>query len=94
MIPLLPTIIALQEVEKIFFTPYTRPRSKPHGEWLPWLEENEQVLGFGDVTARRMIRVAEANQSLTHNLDDSEALTISRQLWGKSVVNDTSESFK
>lgn len=61
--------------------------SLSHGEWLPWLEENEEVLGFGDSTARRMIGAAEANQALTHDFSESDALTLSRQIWSNSVHN-------
>jgi hypothetical protein len=57
-----------------------------HGEWLPWLEANEDKLGFGDRTARRLIDAASrpfsTNRTLASNLDEDQALSISRQIWG------------
>jgi hypothetical protein len=29
-----------------------------HGEWLPWLEVNEEILGFGDRTAQLLMKAA------------------------------------
>jgi hypothetical protein len=58
--------------------------SLKHGEWLPWLEANAEVLGFGsDRTAQRLIGLA--NPTLTSDLDIiscKEAVNISRKLWG------------
>ncbi len=54
-----------------------------HGQWLPWLKENKEVLGFERVAAWRLIKVA--NVSLTQHLGDSEALAICRQLWGNAT---------
>lgn len=51
-----------------------------HGAWLPWLRENEGVLGFGVRTADRLM--ASSNWTLTSNLDTESALSISRQVWG------------
>src|SRR5262249_114414 len=53
-----------------------------HGEWLPWLEANNDVLEFDSVqTAQRLMRLA-ANTSSTTHLDEDSALRLSRQLWG------------
>ena len=37
-----------------------------HGEWLPWLADNETVLGFEERKAQRLIKLAQeyANTSL------------------------------
>ncbi|MCH8240821.1 MAG: DUF3102 domain-containing protein [Proteobacteria bacterium] len=51
-----------------------------HGEWLPWLEANKYVLGFDKGTAQRLIKVA--NASSTTHLDEPEALSLSRRMWG------------
>jgi len=52
-----------------------------HGEWLPWLRANADVLGFdSDSTARRLMALA--NRALTHDLEPSQALAISRKVWG------------
>jgi hypothetical protein len=54
-----------------------------HGTWLPWLKENEDVLGFSSrVTAARLMACARSNVALTQHLDESSALAISRQTWG------------
>src|SRR5262245_34080345 len=38
-----------------------------HGQWLPWLKENRERLGFGERVAQRLIEAA-ANRSLTADL--------------------------
>ena len=54
-----------------------------HGNWLPWLAENAGTLGFeNDSTARRLMKAAQANRALAHDLDDEEAVRLSRQMWG------------
>lgn len=54
--------------------------SMGHGEWLPWLKENEGVLGFGERSAQMLIKVS--NTKPASDLEPAEALAISRQLWG------------
>lgn len=59
-----------------------------HGEWLPWLENNREVLGFGEKTAPRLIKAA--NISLTRHSDElgeDEAYILNRQIWGNSPDN-------
>ena len=57
--------------------------SIPHGQWLPWLEEQKDALGFSDrKTAYRLIKTAEAYGAPAPHLDPAEALKISRQTWG------------
>jgi hypothetical protein len=51
-----------------------------HGEWLPWLEANEEALGFGERTARMLMRGS--NRKLTSDLTEEKALQISREIWG------------
>ena len=51
-----------------------------HGQWLPWLAANEQILGFKERAARRMIEAA--NRSPATDLNEKDALQISRQIWG------------
>jgi hypothetical protein len=59
-----------------------------HGEWLPWLEENEDVLGFGVLTAQRLIKGA-----LKYVVNDvcstEDALQISREIWGHDKIRGT-----
>jgi ParB family chromosome partitioning protein len=55
-----------------------------HGEWLPWLRANADVLGFSnDSTARRLMQAA--NRALAHDLSPGDAIVISRQVWGHEV---------
>ena len=59
-----------------------------HGEWLPWLKENEKALGFNRFTAARLLRAV--NVSLTTHLkDESQALALSRQIWGNTASTRT-----
>jgi len=59
--------------------------SMPHGQWIPWLEENEEVLGFGERTAQLLLKAANRYPKLTSDLKGSEALKISQDLWGNAV---------
>jgi ParB family chromosome partitioning protein len=59
-----------------------------HGEWMPWLEANSELLGFKDRTARLLIKAAAKWQS-TANLDAAEAVEISRLIWGNTIVRGT-----
>jgi DUF3102 family protein len=62
----------------------TLPRKKkdslPHGEWLPWLEANYDVLGFSDRTAQKLMKFS--NATLTADLDEAEAAKLTKELWG------------
>jgi phage N-6-adenine-methyltransferase len=60
-----------------------------HGNWLPWLKANADVLGFDTrMTASRFMRVADkCNASVTFGED--EALAISREIWGHHNVRGT-----
>jgi ParB family chromosome partitioning protein len=51
-----------------------------HGEWLPWLEVNADVLGFGERTARLLMSAAK--RKLTADLGEEEARHILREIWG------------
>jgi hypothetical protein len=52
-----------------------------HGEWLPWLKANAEVLGFNtDRTARMLMRAAK--RKLASDFDAAEAVEISRLIWG------------
>lgn len=47
---------------------------------LPWLKANREILGFGELTARRLIGFS--NRSLATDLSFEEAQAINRELWG------------
>jgi len=51
-----------------------------HGGWLAWLKANHETLGFDRTTAARLMNAAKANVAPAQHL--SEALEISRQMWG------------
>ena len=52
-----------------------------HGHWNQWLEANAEILGFGERTARMLMKAA-SNRQLASDLDDATALAISRKIWG------------
>jgi hypothetical protein len=53
-----------------------------HGQWLPWLKANAEVLGFkADRTARLLMRAA-ANRKLASDLNEATAVALNRLLWG------------
>src|SRR5262245_18494348 len=57
-----------------------RKASLGHGAWLQWLEKNAEVLGFGERTARMLIRGA--NRKPASDLSEDNALAINREIWG------------
>ncbi len=57
--------------------------SMPHGEWVPWLRANADLLGFKHrTTASRLMKAAAANDASTHHLTEAEAIQINRKFWG------------
>lgn len=52
----------------------------PHGGWTLWVKDNQEMLGFNEQTARRLMNLA--NQSLTTDMTEEEATALSRQVWG------------
>ena len=52
-----------------------------YGEWLPWLRDNEEALGFKRRAAQLLMKTA-SNAQLTAYLDEATAAAISRKLWG------------
>jgi len=65
-----------------------KKQSLAHGQWLPWLEANADVLGFKDRTANLLMKAASDPQltaDLMGNVDDATALAISRRIWGNAT---------
>jgi hypothetical protein len=61
--------------------------SMPHGEWVPWLRANADVLGFEHrTTASRLMKAAAVNDASTHHLSEAEAIQINRKLWGNMAA--------
>jgi len=69
----------------------TKRAELAHGEWLPWLKANERTLGFGERCAQRLIAAAKANPTLASDLNESNALKISRTAWGHDHFRMTGE---
>jgi hypothetical protein len=53
-----------------------------HGEWLPWLKANEKALGFGRLTAWRLMQVANVSPAKLLDLTPEKAREISKKVWG------------
>jgi DNA N-6-adenine-methyltransferase Dam/DUF3102 family protein len=53
-----------------------------HGQWLPWLADNADALGFGERTAQLLIKDARANPKLASDMTEEQALERSRKIWG------------
>lgn len=61
-----------------------------HGEWLPWLKENADALGFSsDQTARKLMTAAKSNRALTRDFTEEEASQISKAVWGNKPKKTT-----
>jgi hypothetical protein len=56
--------------------------SLKHGEWLPWLRDNADVLRFDTPRTAQMLMKLAANTKLPSHLDEAGAVAISRELWG------------
>jgi phage N-6-adenine-methyltransferase len=54
------------------------------GNWLPWLEANTDVLGFGVSAAGKLMKVA-SKFVAGYEFDQEQALAISREIWGHNV---------
>jgi hypothetical protein len=62
-------------------------REMKHGEWQPWLEANEKVLGFGGRTARRLMVAAEKwSPASLSKLDELGLIEVSREMWDHKTV--------
>jgi hypothetical protein len=62
-----------------------KKKSLAHGDWLPWLAANAEVLGFQDrSTASRLMAAAE-KWCASAPSDEAGALEVGRAIWGHSV---------
>lgn len=61
-----------------------KKKSLKHGEWLPWHAANEEALGFDLRNAQKLILLA-TKYGVNAVFGYTQALGISRQLWGNSV---------
>jgi phage N-6-adenine-methyltransferase len=58
-----------------------KKESLGHGNWLPWLTENERILGFGERTAQ-LLMLGAVNTKPASDLSERDAVQVSRQIWG------------
>jgi hypothetical protein len=61
-----------------------------HGHWSQWLQANAEILGFGERTARMLMKAA-SNRQLASDLDSTTALAISRKIWGHAQPQEPKE---
>jgi phage N-6-adenine-methyltransferase len=73
-------IDAIQRLHAIGLSLSEKKKELGHGNWLPWLEEYENELGFGHPTATRLMKLS--NIALAQHLTTEDAVAISRQVWG------------
>jgi len=52
------------------------------GEWLPWIADNVETLGFEDRTARRLLQLAISKTDAGVHFTDEEATEIVNAIWG------------
>jgi phage N-6-adenine-methyltransferase len=63
---------------------HSKKESLDHGEWLPWLADNADALGFdAPSTAGRLMKAAKLCASAQY--DAAEALRLNRIAWGHNV---------
>ena len=60
-----------------------------HRRWLPWLEANADVLGFGDRTAAAATEATKFDAGVEYG--ETEAKRISREIWGHAARKPTSK---
>lgn len=56
-----------------------------HGNWIPWLADNAEVLGFGHATATRLMKVGKLKYCVDATFDQAEVLQLNRLIWGNNV---------
>jgi phage N-6-adenine-methyltransferase len=79
------SVRSLQEAGRLLLA---KKESLPHGQWLSWLSDNEDALGFGIRTADRLMRGAAAKAAkLDVNVEygEAEAVRLNRLIWGNNV---------
>ncbi len=60
----------------------TKKAKLARGEWLPWLKENADALGFDTRQTAHLLMKAAANDKLALHLNETNAVTVSRSVWG------------
>jgi len=60
-----------------------------HGEWLPWLADNTDVLGFDTPqTGGKLMKAAKLNAGVQIE-SESDAVEVSRTMWGHTTTRGT-----
>lgn len=57
--------------------------SLPHGTWLLWIKDHQELLGFSISTAQRLVRLA--NEALAPHLTEADAVQVSRRVWSHEI---------
>jgi phage N-6-adenine-methyltransferase len=63
--------------------------SLERGEWLPWLADNADVLGFKTRRTAALLMQAAVKWGASFPLDEAEAVQINRQIWGHTTRGTT-----
>ena len=70
-----------------------KKESLDHGEWMPWLKENADALGFrGKNTAANLMTAATIKIPVNGEFSEVEASQISNSVWGNTPKASTSKS--
>jgi ParB family chromosome partitioning protein len=56
-----------------------------HGNWLPWLEANADVLGFDNPRTPQRLMTISGKYDAGVAFDETKAFAISREIWGHNV---------
>ena len=59
-----------------------KKKTMDHGEWLPWLRANADVLGFQTRQTAHKLMAAARKCRVNATFDEKKALEVSRQVWG------------
>jgi phage N-6-adenine-methyltransferase len=62
-----------------------KKESVGHGNWLPWLEANKEVLGFENRRTASRLMEAATKWDVNAPFDEAEARRLNRTIWGNAV---------
>jgi hypothetical protein len=63
-----------------------KKKSVPRGEWLPWIANNADALGFDSARTAQFLMRAGSKYEAGFVFDDTEALAISQTIWGHKAA--------
>jgi phage N-6-adenine-methyltransferase len=62
-----------------------KKKSKRHGEWLRWLEENQDLLGFATQRTAQLLMKEARKYEAGFAFSEADTLAINRRIWGHNV---------